>query len=285
VSRFVFRLAWRETRGAWRHFGYFFACITLGVSALVGVGSFADSLERTVARSAKSLMGGDVEIRGTQPPPDAAAPMIAPIIADVATTRVRELVAMAQAAGPSQSHIVELKAVEPGYPFYGALVTEPARPLDTLIGGGRALVHDSLLSRLGLRVGDRFRVGDLELTIAGVILKEPDRAVGVFSLGPRVLIAGPDLDRTGLIRPGSRVRYAEGGGPDPRCYRVDCDKLARVLPDFQPQWTVRAGMKQLHEAFRRYRLTHDQFVSDRFLRIKHILKLQAEALTTVHAAS
>ena len=50
MSRFVFRLAWRETRGAWRHFGYFFACITLGVSALVGVGSFADSLERTVAR-------------------------------------------------------------------------------------------------------------------------------------------------------------------------------------------------------------------------------------------
>ena len=69
MSRFVLRLAWRETRGAWRHFGYFFACITLGVSALVGVGSFADSLERTVARSAKSLMGGDVEIRSTQPLP------------------------------------------------------------------------------------------------------------------------------------------------------------------------------------------------------------------------
>jgi nucleoside-diphosphate-sugar epimerase len=78
------------------------------------------------------------------------------------------------------------------------------------------------------------------------------------------------------IVPGSRVRYADGGGPDPRCYRVDCGKVARVLPDFQPQWTVRAGMKQLYEAFRRHHLTHDQFVGDRFLRIKHILKLQAE---------
>jgi len=75
---------------------------------------------------------------------------------------------------------------------------------------------------------------------------------------------------------GSRVRYAVGGGPDPRCYRVDCDKLARVLPEFQPQWTVRAGMKQLREAFRRYRLTQEQFQGDRFLRIKHILKLQDE---------
>lgn len=78
------------------------------------------------------------------------------------------------------------------------------------------------------------------------------------------------------IVPGSRVRYAEGGGPDPRCYRVDGDRLPRVLPDFQPQWTVRAGMKQLHEGFRRNRLTHDQFMGDHFLRIKHILKLQAE---------
>ena len=73
MSPFVLRLAWRESRGAWRHFGYFLACITLGVSALVAVGSFADSLERTVARSAKSLMGGDVEIRGTQPPPEDVA--------------------------------------------------------------------------------------------------------------------------------------------------------------------------------------------------------------------
>ncbi|HKQ62119.1 MAG TPA: ABC transporter permease, partial [Candidatus Polarisedimenticolaceae bacterium] len=226
MSRFVLALAWRETRGAWRHFGYFFACITLGVSALVGVGSFADSLERTVARSARSLMGGDVEVRSVQPLPDAAAPLIG----DVATTRVRELVAMAQ-AGPSQSHIVELKAVEPGYPFYGALVTEPARPLETLIGDGRALVHDSLLARLGLRVGDRFRVGDLELTITGVLLKEPDRAVGVFSLGPRVLISGPDLDRTGLIRPGSRVRHRTlvrlPEGRDAEAFR---DRLAAALP-------------------------------------------------------
>jgi putative ABC transport system permease protein len=237
MSGFVLMLAWRETRGAWRHFGYFFACITLGVSALVGVGSFADSLERTVARSAKSLMGGDVEIRSTQPLPlplsgDAAA-LIAELPgggARVATTRVRELVAMAQSA-PTQSHLVELKAVEPGYPFYGALVTEPARPLEALIGGGRALVHDSLLARFGLRIGDRFRVGDVELTITGVIQKEPDRAIGVFSLGPRVLIAAEDLDRTGLIRPGSRVRYRTLFRlPEDRDAQAFRDRLAEALP-------------------------------------------------------
>ncbi|HKW92641.1 MAG TPA: FtsX-like permease family protein, partial [Methylomirabilota bacterium] len=229
MSRFVLRLAWRETRGAWRHFGYFVACITLGVGALVGVGSFADSLERTVARSAKALMGGDVEIRSAQPLP-AEAPLHDAQATGVEVTHVRELVAMARSA-PTLTQLVELKAVEPGYPFYGVLVTDPARPLATLIGDGRALVHESLLVRMGLRVGDRFRVGRAELTISGTILREPDRAVGVFSLGPRVLIAAADLERTGLIRPGSRVRYRTlfrlPEGEDARAFR---DRLAERLP-------------------------------------------------------
>jgi nucleoside-diphosphate-sugar epimerase len=77
------------------------------------------------------------------------------------------------------------------------------------------------------------------------------------------------------VVPGSRVRYADGGGPDPRCYRVDCGKLARALPTFRPQWTVRAGMEELHKAFHRYGLTREQFLG-RYLRIKHIRKLQAD---------
>jgi nucleoside-diphosphate-sugar epimerase len=86
-------------------------------------------------------------------------------------------------------------------------------------------------------------------------------------------------DLAELVRqvvPRSTVRYAAGGGPDPRCYRVDCGKLARTLPGFLPRWTVRAGMVQLRDAFRQHRLTRDLFLGDRYLRIKHILKLQAE---------
>lgn len=86
-------------------------------------------------------------------------------------------------------------------------------------------------------------------------------------------------DLAELVRqlvPGSHVRYAEGGGPDPRCYRVDCGKLARTLPEFRPRWTVPRGMAQLYDAFQRHGLTRNQFLGDRFVRIKHILKLQAE---------
>jgi len=75
--------------------------------------------------------------------------------------------------------------------------------------------------------------------------------------------------------PGSVVRYAEGGGPDPRCYRVNCDRIARVLPAFRPQWTVRHGMEHLLEAFQRYGLDRETFLGSRFLRIKRIQQLQA----------
>src|SRR5438045_5787919 len=80
------------------------------------------------------------------------------------------------------------------------------------------------------------------------------------------------------VVPGSKVRYAEGGGPDPRCYRVDCGKLARTLPEYRPQWTVRRGMEQLRDAFQRYGLTREELLGDRYFRIKRIRALQAEGV-------
>lgn len=83
-------------------------------------------------------------------------------------------------------------------------------------------------------------------------------------------------DMVQQVVPGSRVRYAAGGGPDPRCYRVDCSKIARLVPGFQPQWTVRKGMEQLYQAFKQHGLEQADFTGDRFVRIKRILKLQRE---------
>jgi len=80
------------------------------------------------------------------------------------------------------------------------------------------------------------------------------------------------------VVPGSRVRYAEGGGPDPRCYRVDCTKLMRTLPEYRPQWTVRRGMEQLRDAFEANGLTRDELLGDRYFRIKRIRALQSEGL-------
>ena len=72
---------------------------------------------------------------------------------------------------------------------------------------------------------------------------------------------------------GSKVTYAEDGGPDKRCYRVDCSKIDEVLPAYQPRWTVRLGVEELNAAYRRVDLQKDDLEGSRYLRIKHITKL------------
>jgi nucleoside-diphosphate-sugar epimerase len=76
--------------------------------------------------------------------------------------------------------------------------------------------------------------------------------------------------------PGSHVKFAEGGGPDPRCYRVDCSKIAAAVPAFRPQWTVPEGIQQLRLAYDRYGLTREMFLGPRYWRLKHLQRLQRE---------
>ena len=75
------------------------------------------------------------------------------------------------------------------------------------------------------------------------------------------------------VIPGSQVEYAAGGGPDPRSYRVDCSKIDDVLPGFQPRWTVRAGIEQLHTAFTMHGLSAADVTGGRYLRLKHLEQL------------
>lgn len=75
------------------------------------------------------------------------------------------------------------------------------------------------------------------------------------------------------VVPGCRVEFAPDAGPDKRCYRVDCNRIARTLHGFKPQWTARRGVEQLCEAFCRVGLKLDDFEGERFKRIAHVKKL------------
>jgi len=83
-------------------------------------------------------------------------------------------------------------------------------------------------------------------------------------------------DMVKALVPGSRVRYAEGGGPDPRCYKVDCGKIAAALPRFRPQWTVARGMEELYAHYKSDGLTIEDLAGAKYLRIKQIEKLMKE---------
>jgi nucleoside-diphosphate-sugar epimerase len=75
--------------------------------------------------------------------------------------------------------------------------------------------------------------------------------------------------------PGCRIEYAPDGGPDKRCYRVDCGKIRRALPNFRPQWNARKGAQELYDAYRAAGLTVEDIESGRYTRIAHIKKLMA----------
>ncbi len=74
--------------------------------------------------------------------------------------------------------------------------------------------------------------------------------------------------------PGCHVEYAPGGGPDKRCYRVTCDKIKRVLPNFRPEWTARKGAQELYDAYRAVGLTAEDMERGRYVRISQIQRLQ-----------
>jgi len=76
------------------------------------------------------------------------------------------------------------------------------------------------------------------------------------------------------IVPGCRVEYAPGGGPDLRCYRVNFDKIGRVLPSFRPEWTARKGAQELYDAYRKVGLTFADVERGRYVRISEIRRLQ-----------
>lgn len=222
MNTFILKMAWRETRAAWRHFFYFLTSIAVGVGALVGVSLFSTHLDQAVTKEARGLLGGDLEVRLSRQVSQAGLTFLTSLTGrDIAMTHVSELIGMAAhvpgTPSPGQSsQIVELKAVESLYPFYGALRLEPDRPLWELLQlqsagcPGKpcwgAVVQESLLIRMGLTLGQSLTIGQATFRITGIVRTEPDRMANAFSLGPRVLIAQDGLRATELVKLGSRVR-------------------------------------------------------------------------------
>jgi nucleoside-diphosphate-sugar epimerase len=78
--------------------------------------------------------------------------------------------------------------------------------------------------------------------------------------------------------PNCNIEYASDASADSRCYRVNCDKLARTLHEFKPQWTARRGVEQLYHEYRDRGLALEEFEGPKFMRIAHVKKLVSEGL-------
>ena len=249
ASSLAFRYALRELRGGLRGFYVFIACIALGVMAIAGVGSVAASLGEGLTREGRTLLGGDVAFSLIQ---REAKPE------EVAFLRARGQVSVAAAlrvmarSGDGKLALVELKAVDGNYPMLGEVTLEPKMPMDDLLAERQdtsgtafgAAVDSTLLARLDLKLGDRITIGNAPFQIRSVVVAEPDKLAGNVGLGPRVLVSEASLRTTGLLQPGSLVRWIyrvklPNNAADDRAATQLIDSARSALPE--AGWWIRSS--------------------------------------------
>ena len=208
MSALALRFAWRELRGGLRGFGVFVSCIALGVMAIAGVGSVAKSLSDGLSSAGRVILGGDLAFSLVQR--EASGEEQAFLSAHGVVSVAATLPTMAR-TDDGRAALVELKAVDGAYPLFGPVVTNPAMPLPGLLArqgdAFGAAVDPALLSRLDLKPGDRIAIGNAAIELRALLTGEPDKLAGGIGFGPRLLISEAALRASGLLQPGSIVRW------------------------------------------------------------------------------
>ncbi|MBV9418873.1 MAG: FtsX-like permease family protein, partial [Alphaproteobacteria bacterium] len=203
------RFARREMRTRLSGFRIFFACLVLGVTAIAGVESLSTAFLTGLAEQGRTLLGGDVVVHLVH---REATP------AELAYMKKRGKVslsvsmrAMAYAVNGDGRQLVEMKAVDSRYPFFGAVTLSNGQNLQTALACRDnicgAVAESTLLDRLHIAPGALIRIGTQQFRVAATIVSEPDRISGGFSLGPYVIVSTASLAGTGLVTLGSLIDY------------------------------------------------------------------------------
>lgn len=248
---FVLRMAAREMRASWRRLLFFFVCVAVGVGAIVALRSVVQTVKAAIAGEARTLLAADVLLSTDRPWTDDARALIDERLARVPVRARTEAIETATMVRPLDetkrlARMVELQGVSEGFPLHGAVQLEGTTPYDHgLLRDRGALVRPELLAQLDVAVGDDIVIGTQTFTIRGVVLKEPGRRVGFFSLGPRVLVDRHDLERTGLLTFGSRARYQ-------LMLRVDDGAIEPLVNE------LRAELRERFVSVRSYRGAEDR---------------------------
>ena len=228
------RIARRELRGGLRGFRIFLACLILGVAAIAAVGSVREAISTGLEREGATILGGDAEIELTYRfANDAERAWIEDT--SLVFTEIVDFRSMATfgAGEDSERALTQVKAVDSVYPLYGAVELSPEMPLDQALAGQDghpgAVMEPILIARLGMEIGETFRLGGAEFVLMAELAREPDRATGGFGLGPRTLVLTEALDGSGLIQPGTlfeteyKMQLPEGADLDGLRAEVEAD--------------------------------------------------------------
>lgn len=200
------RLAWRDTRASVVKFFFVIFAVAVGVGSLIGVRGFSESFNEMLDRESQKIIASDVSLR-VFALPDADQQKVLHSLEKpgVAQTWVTETITMAARNGENPV-LVSAKAIDPTvFPFYGQVKLSPDIKLADALQEDTCVVAEDLLVRMNVKVGDTIFVGGQGFRIAASITKEPDRMAGSLNVGLRLMLSRAGLERTGLIRFGSRA--------------------------------------------------------------------------------
>lgn len=208
MTSFALAMARREGRGSRRRLALYMSAITLGVAALVAINSFRKNVAVAISGQAREVLGADLELSSRQPFDSAVRDILdSTARSGVPVSRVTSFASMALALRSGGTRLVEIRAAEGGFPYYGTIETEPTGAWAALGAGANALVDPALLIQLDARVGDTLAVGEARFTVTGVVTRYPGDIALRTAIGPRVYIPAAYVDATQLLRTGSMARY------------------------------------------------------------------------------
>jgi putative ABC transport system permease protein len=207
AARFAVTMAWRESRAALGRLWLLTASVSLGVAALVAINSFTDDLRLTVREQARNLLGADLSLGSSARFSERAEAELGRLAGTAEVSRVVRFAAMAYTPSGSGARLVQVTAIEGGYPFYGQVETAPAEAWSRLGRDRTVLVDETLLLALSTRVGDTLALGDARFRIDGVVVSAPGDVAVRSAFGPRVFTSTRYLDETRLLGQGARARY------------------------------------------------------------------------------
>lgn len=203
--RWTWLMAWRDSRRSRRKLLLYASSIVLGVAALTAIASFGRQMERAVQAQSKTLLGADMVVT-TRDPFTATQDLF---LAQLGAERSRETAfgSMAMFPKSGDTRLVQVRALEGGFPFFGRIETEPAGAEQIFRRGEGALVERSLMDLYQAEPGDPVKIGDITLPIAGALTAVPGETVAMGSIAPRIFIPMAQLEGSGLLGEGSLVNH------------------------------------------------------------------------------
>ncbi len=205
MLRWLLLMAWRDSRRNKSRLFLFVSSIILGIAALVAIYALGDNLKNDIDKQAASLLGADLQVSSNKP----FEPTIQGLLDSLGDERSEErgFASMIYFNKSGGTRLVQIKALKGGFPYYGALETQPATAQKAFKNQQGALVDKTLMLQFDAVVGDSIKVGNLSFAIVGTLLKAPGQTGLSSSVAPTVYIPLQFLEQTGLSQKGSRINY------------------------------------------------------------------------------